>query len=675
MNAPRLVALLSVGGLLVGCGGGRSAPPVKPVAVAKVDLKRAKAPATAVILGTGGAGETTTLTLPTGPQRVTVAPLFVRGDGAEAAGGIGAVELVVQAATSGQVKVGVFEDVAGGAGPEWRAGVWLAAYVAVSVLDKDLTDFSFEATSSGHVDGASASALMSAGLVAAILGWKVDAAATMTGTINPDGTVGPVSGIPQKFGAALAAGKRRLGYPVGQRLAYDAATGAEVDLVALARERGAEAIEVADIYGAIELMTGRALPRPQPLASAAMEVPAEIADRVAARVDAWDKRVDALHEELAARFDDGRGLGGAVGAYLRSTTAHDRAYAQRKQGMVAPAYHGMVAAWIAATASRDAAAVLELASDGDIDGATRELDRLTAELAAATDAVRAVGTRKPATMGDHLQMLSAFDAAIDGWSLQAFAETLTRRTRLRLELLREDADDEYALTSVGRDVVAATNAIARARAAVLLTQDAAEIEAAPSPVYRCSLPAVKRLATSFAAAAGSNLAYVEALGGITSDLGRDLTATTEPDYLVAAVGSRVGDAAGGVPATLKAAWGEDSVGWRLFTLAASQQSYFRSSLLASRWHSLRVRTGLDGRAYAIGNERALLNMLEFAEQRAREHAHAAQVATGQVPLQSQLHYQTARGLRDGDPADKLDALAEYWAASVYAQSALMLARN
>lgn len=212
---------------------------------------------------------------------MTVAPLFVRGDGAEAAGGIGAVELVVQAATSGQVKVGVFEDVAGGAGPEWRAGVWLAAYVAVSVLDKDLTDFLFEATSSGHVDGASASALMSAGLVAAILGWKVDAAATMTGTIYPDGTVGPVSGIPQKFGAAIAAGKRRLGYPVGQRLAYDAATGAEVDLVALAREHGAEAIEVADIYGAIELMTGRALPRPQPLASAAMEVPAEIADRVA----------------------------------------------------------------------------------------------------------------------------------------------------------------------------------------------------------------------------------------------------------------------------------------------------------------------------------------------------------------------------------------------------------
>ena len=671
MNAPRLVALLSVGGLLVGCGGGRPAPPARPVAAAKVDLKRAKAPATAVILGTGGAGDSTTLTLPTGSQRVTVSPLLVRGANADAEGGIGSVDLMVLGATCGLVKVGVFEDVAGGAGPEWRAGVWLAAYVAVSVLDKDLTDFAFEATSSGHVDGASASALMSAGLVAAILGWQVDAAATMTGTINPDGTVGPVSGIPQKFAAALAAGKRRLGYPVGQRLAIDAATGAEVDLVALARERGAEAVEIADIYGAIELMTGRALPRPLPLASNAMELPAEIADRVGARVDAWDKRVDALHEELDGGYDLGTA---ALGAYLRSTVAHDRAFKQRKQGMVAPAYHGMVAAWIAASASRDAATVLGYAVDGDVEGAMRELDRLTAELATATDAVRAVGTRKPATMGDHLQMLSAFDAAIDGWSLQTFAEALVRRTRVRLEVLREDPDDDYALTAVGRDVVAATTAIARARAAVLLTQDAAEIETAPSAVYRCSLPAVKRLATSFAAAAGSNLAYVEALGGITTDLGRDLTAAVEPDYLVAAVGSRVGDATG-VPATLKAAWGEDSVGWRLFTLAASQQSYFRSSLLASRWHSLGVRVGLDGRAYAIGNERALLNMLEFAEQRAREHAHAAQVATGEVPLQTQLHYQTARGLREGDAADKLAALAAYWAASAYAQSALMLARN
>ena len=188
-------------------------------------------------------------------------------------------------------------------------------------------------------------------------------------------------------------------------------------------------------------MTGRALPRPLPLASNAMELPAEIADRVGARVDAWDKRVDALHEELDGGYDLGTA---ALGAYLRSTVAHDRAFKQRKQGMVAPAYHGMVAAWIAASASRDAATVLGYAVDGDVEGAMRELDRLTAELATATDAVRAVGTRKPATMGDHLQMLSAFDAAIDGWSLQTFAEALVRRTRVRLEVLREDPDDDYA---------------------------------------------------------------------------------------------------------------------------------------------------------------------------------------------------------------------------------------
>jgi hypothetical protein len=79
--------------------------------------------------------------------------------------------------------------------------------------------------------------------------------------------------------------------------------------------------------------------------------------------------------------------------------------------------------------------------------------------------------------------------------------------------------------------------------------------------------------------------------------------------------------------------------------------------------------------WSIEREKAFMHMLAFAEQRARENAHAALVATGEIPLQARLRYQRARILREGDAAEKLAALEAYWAASNYAQMAVMLARN
>jgi uncharacterized protein len=203
---------------------------VRPLAFAD-DAKRGDA---ALILGTDSRGGSTAVPLAAGAGQVTVDSLYVITGGATATGGVGPVELTAATSTSGQVKVGIFEDLSGGLGPSWRAGVWTASLVTADVLGKDLTDLTFTASASGRVDGASASGLMTAGYLAALLGHPVAADATMTGTINPDGTIGPVGGIPQKFEAAIAAGKKRLGYPLGLRQAIDANSGQEVDLVELA---------------------------------------------------------------------------------------------------------------------------------------------------------------------------------------------------------------------------------------------------------------------------------------------------------------------------------------------------------------------------------------------------------------------------------------------------------
>src|SRR5262249_13755730 len=141
------------------------------------------------------------------------------GGTSPATGGMTPVRLATAPNPDRSVQVGVFEEFANGTGSQWRAGVWVSAIVAATVLGKDLTDFTFSATSGGYIDGASASGLMSAGFLAAITGVEIDPAVTMTGIINPDGTIGPVAGIPEKFLGSIEKGKKRLGYPIGMRMA------------------------------------------------------------------------------------------------------------------------------------------------------------------------------------------------------------------------------------------------------------------------------------------------------------------------------------------------------------------------------------------------------------------------------------------------------------------------
>lgn len=66
------------------------------------------------------------------------------------------------------------------------------------------------------VDGPSAGAALTVALMAAIRDRDLDPAVKMTGTINGDGTIGPVGGIPEKALAAAEKGAERFLVPRGQ---------------------------------------------------------------------------------------------------------------------------------------------------------------------------------------------------------------------------------------------------------------------------------------------------------------------------------------------------------------------------------------------------------------------------------------------------------------------------
>ncbi len=109
------------------------------------------------------------------------------------------------------------------------------------------------AYSSTRMDGASAGAAMAVGFIALMNGDPIRRGVAMTGTLKPDGSIGPVGGIPGKVRAAAREGYHTVLIPYGQL------SNPQWQLNRLAFELDITVKEARTIDEAYQLMTGRRL--------------------------------------------------------------------------------------------------------------------------------------------------------------------------------------------------------------------------------------------------------------------------------------------------------------------------------------------------------------------------------------------------------------------------------
>ncbi len=647
----------------------------------------AKAANQAVILGTDDRNGSTVLPLPLHPTRGLVDAMFVKLDPKGATGGSTPVKLGTEPNKDGSVQVGVYEELAGGAGNQWRAGVWVSAFVAASTLGKDLTDFSFSAASGGYIDGASASGLMAGGFLATMTGVPIDPTVTMTGIINPDGTIGPVSGIPEKFIGSIEKGKKRLGYPIGMRWAKSEATGKEVDLVALAKEKGATAVEIANVHEAYKFLTGKNLPEPVPVPVTDMALDDETTKAIGAKYAGWQKRLADEWKALLELQQAGRLPKRLLALGLVAQEQAEKAEKLFKQGLIAGAYAKMLTAWVYAASATDIYGIVTKVQNGDAAGAVAHLSSLDSLDQQTVDVFKKIGAIKPSTLGGHLLMIAAYQAALRSWGFKVFAKDSLAQTKEVLAALGSRTREELGGPEVAEKVVEylmpTVLLIGQTVASAQMAAEELEFLTEKSVNYMCSIPNIKRLSTSFQSAGAAGVNYFETLlvepaakqFGLTLDQARMRIAMSEPNYLVAYMLSHL-QQVDGLPKDMKTAWGENSPQWNLMALAGSELAYYHSAELIAKYYSLGLKTDAStGRANGVEHEKAFMNMLASAERSARASARAARIATGSIPVQAKLAYQQATIAREGDMNDRIDALSQYWMASAYSQTAVMLARN
>lgn len=659
---------LALAAALLSCGGAQHAPPpadpgAQTKTYAPLALKAdARVPTQAVIPGTDATGGSTLIHLAPAPRVVA----------AMVAGGLTAVELTAAPDPSGAPHV--TGDL---------AGAWPAALAAATALDKDPTDLAFAITPHGPADGASA--LAAAGLVAAATGAQLDPRATLAGAIDPDGTIAPVDALAERFTAALASGKKRLGYPTGMRRVRDPASGKDVDLVELARARGAEAVEVADLGDAYALLTGRQLPRVVPVSEAEMALDPATVQALDAMYKEWQRR---LATEWAAIVQlDTAGRVPKLLAAMRDRTKEYRDSAEqlRKRGKLAAAYSKMLAAAALAASTNQTYDVLSKLETGDVPGATAAIAAIDlAKLSRTT--FDQIGALQPTTLAGHLAMLAAFETGVRGWAFSGDATAGLAAAKAYLDSLQGKTRAELGAHELADDIVdhiAPVFALAGQAAAqtTLATQEIA-LELTGGAHYTCAVADALRLAGAYQVADDAELGYLdhvmmEPLADKTKlalETTRTRFALVEPDYLVAAMAAQL-PGSEGLPYEVKAAWGDHSLGWALLSLAAGELAYLDIELVIAKYLALGENGDERTGSLTIAHEPALAAMLVAAERTARAAARQARVAAGEIPVRAKLAYELASVEREGELGDRIDALGEYWAATLMSQTAVMLARN
>jgi len=619
--------------------------------------------------GVGGAG------VPAEASCQLDAVAFRRGpSGPE--GRVSPLEIRVRPNPSQEVRVAVYEEMSGGTGDMWDATTWVAAVHASTVLGRPLRDYEVSVSVGGLIDGPSAGALVTAGMIATMQGVPVRSGVTMTGTVNPDGTVGPVGGVEHKMRAAAAAGKRAFGYPRGSRFEVDPRGGEPVDLRALGARLGIEVHEIADIEDAYALLTGRSMPSVSPMPRRRMVASPAVEQRMRAQIGAWQ----TLVRDGLAYYDQ---QPEPVQQLLRSDAEQTLEYWRQaqgymRQGLIATAYKRARDAAIHADNIPRSARLLVYVLTYDLDALRAEADAMLEVEGEVDTYFAALRATRPGTVGEALTLLGAY-----GYGLRARSAVTKGRAEVvrGLGILRivggaagSELDEDERADAIGRAGVAFGSAIAwygAARMLMTVGKDGVALDVGRTTTASLDVTRLVDLAHSTTIAAKAVFDYYDAVT-VQRVAERHAISASEARGRLRANDAEYRNASLFVAVALRNRQPRD-VHDALLTLAAAEQAFVDTSLLVMRDYSLGVRVDRTGRAVAVRNDLAFANALEAADLRAREAAAVAAARIGRIPDAAAVTYERARMMREGSLDDRFVSLRGMWSAAVRSRTAGHLA--
>lgn len=606
------------------------------------------------------------------PREVSVQFVWYSGKpGESATGGTAPARIRVGPNKTGTVSVGVSEEFAGGGGNQWRTAIWLAAFNATRTMGASISDFEFNVHVSGHTDGPSAGMLTTAAMLALLRDKELRPDTTMTGTINPDGTAGPVAGIVQKMEGAKQAGLKRFGFPLGCRNHKDQKTGLDVDLVVVGQKLGLEVKEIGDIHEAYEFLTRDKLPRTEPIADGEMEPSLQTQALLRAKLAAWKSRIE---REMSDLKQEAKSAGVPAQVYEPLLADADKVFETAKRdernGFLMPALQGYVqtvVSFAVATRTTSAYAHMIKGDPGGLIDAIQGSSAIKGEVEAFAQQLelKALGR----TRGGQINSAAAFSTYVKARAATLIADDFAPPAVAALKGIQEK---KVQLKTEGLGTLMTRITLPMlfydiSKVHLEYARDLQDFIAEEGEAKPLKAKAVDRSVTCYASVSAAVLAYFDALiteevargKGLSIEEAKALVANREMDYYLAQKAKLLAEARDK---------NGTSDGMKLMRLAAAGSAFLDGAKLVNKWYSL--GGSFDSRGgVVLENRRALTAQLELARRNAREAAARAKASAGFVPTAARLAYQTANARREGNDDEKLAALASYWQASFWSELA------
>jgi len=603
-------------------------------------------------------------------REATVTFVWYSGQpGANATGGTAPARIRVSPNKTGTVSVGVSEEFAGGGGNQWRTAVWLAAFNATRTMGAAISDCEFNVHVSGHTDGPSAGLLTTAAMLALLRGKELRSDTTMTGTINPDGTSGPVSGIVQKMEGAKQAGLKRFGFPLGCRNHKDQRTGQDVDLLEVGQKLGLDVQEIGDIHEAYEFLTKDKLPRTEPIAEAEMEPALPTQALLRTKLATWKSRIEREMVDLKGETK-ASGVPSQVYAPLlaEADKAFETAKRDERNGFLMPALQGYVqtvASFGAAARTASAYAHMIKGDQGGLLEAIQGAAAINGEVKAFGQQLELKALRK--TRGGQINSAAAFTTYVKARAAALIADDFAPPS---VAVLKGIQEKKIQLKTEGLGTLMTRITLPliyydMAKVQLEFARDLQDLIVEEGEAKPLKAKAVGRAVTSYASVSTAVLAYFDALiteevakgKGLSIEEAKALIANREADYYLAQKAKLLAETKD-----------KASEGAKLMNLAAASYAFLDGAKLVNKWYSLGAEFDARG-GVVLDNRRALTAQLDLARRNAREAAARAKAAAGFVPAPARLAYQVANARREGNDEEKLAALASYWQASLWSELA------
>jgi hypothetical protein len=330
-----------------------------------------------------------------------------------------------------------------GAGPQWTAASAAAAAVGsmVSGLNPGKVDVKFAIT--GPIDGPSAGGILTVGVLAALLNAPLRGDMTMTGTISPDGSIGPIGGVELKLKAAAEEGYSRVLLPLANMTVRDSSSNATMSAVEAGERLGLQVQGVGNVQEAFTLFTNGEFAYP---AAPPFTLPAEVNAVTQQQASALLSRLSQELDTMPTGVDDSA----AVSLLARAQSSAD-------DGQTAAAYGIATQGLYLAGRERAAADMRDLIGKSDVLTASGELRAEIARLSALNEELLVSATNGAGSLGYEQQIsvtnvlswltydkaiLDVLTSKIDSGSLdddaaQRYARILSD-ARLELDVLYPD---------------------------------------------------------------------------------------------------------------------------------------------------------------------------------------------------------------------------------------------